>query len=76
MDVLEAAENVNLLICQDDSCPAGVFNGELCLSVFPCYSSDCSAEMLALEGFHILDFECLNVQVVQSKKLSCVSGYS
>jgi len=63
VDILEPTENVNLLVCQNDSCPAGVFDGELCLSVLSCYSSNCSAEVLALERFHVLDLECLYVQV-------------
>jgi hypothetical protein len=33
VDVLETAENMNLLICQDDTCTAGVFDGELGLAV-------------------------------------------
>jgi len=63
VNILEAAKNVNLLVCQHDSCPTGVFNGELCLSVLPCYSPNCSAEVLALERFHVLDLECLYVQI-------------
>jgi hypothetical protein len=31
--VLEATEDVDLLVCEDDTCPAGVLDGELGLAV-------------------------------------------
>lgn len=64
MDVLEAAQDVDLLIGKDDARARGVLNGKLGLAVFAGYATDCAAKMFALERFDVFDLEGFDVKVV------------
>ena len=51
-------------VCEDDTGPASVFDGELCLPVLPCDAADCPGEVVAVQSFDVLDFEGVEVEVV------------
>lgn len=55
-DVLEAAQDVDLLVCQYDACSACVLDGEAGLAVLACDSADGTAQMLALKVLDVFDF--------------------
>jgi hypothetical protein len=52
---------VNLLVGKYDTCAGGIFNGKLRLAVFSSNTTNCAAEMFALQRLDVLDFERLNV---------------
>jgi hypothetical protein len=43
VDILEAAEDMDFLVCEDDTCSAGVFDGEFGLAVFAGDAADSAA---------------------------------
>lgn len=51
-------------ICQNDTCPACVFDGELGLSVLTGNTTDRSRQVVTMQGFDVLDFERVEIQVV------------
>lgn len=64
MNVLETTENMNLLICEHDSSPTSIFNGELRLSVFSCNPPNCSTKVLAVKCLDVFDFEGFDIQII------------
>jgi hypothetical protein len=68
VDVLEAAEDVDLLVGQDDAGAARVLDGELCLPVLAGNAADGAAHVLALQGLDVLDLKGLDVQVVEAQQ--------
>jgi hypothetical protein len=64
VDVLETAQDVDFLVCKNDSCPRGVLDGEFGLSVFACDAADGTGEVVAAEGFDVFDFEGFDVEIV------------
>lgn len=72
VDVLESTQDVNLLVGQNHSCAAGVFNSELGLSILSSDTSNSTPKVLSVQCLHILDLECLNVQVVKTEKSNCI----
>jgi len=64
MDIFETAEYVYLGVCQYDARPAGILNRKFGLAVLACYTSNGSAEMLALERLDVLDLKGLDVKVI------------
>ena len=68
MNVLEATENMYLLIGQHNPRPARILNRELRLTIFPRYPSHRSTQVLAIKLLHILHFVALDLQVVQTEE--------
>lgn len=60
-DILESAEDMDLLAGEDDPRSRGVLNGELGLAVCACDAPDCASQVVALEGFDVFDFERFDV---------------
>jgi hypothetical protein len=68
VNVLKSTQNVDLLVRQHHTGPAGVLNGKLGLSILASNTTNRTAKMLSVERLHILNLESLDIQVVQSEK--------
>lgn len=68
LDVDEGAENVDLLVGDDDPGAGAVLDGELGLSPFAGEPADGPLLVLAAQRLHVLDLEGLDVEVVQAEE--------
>lgn len=67
-DIMEAAEDVNLLVCQHHSSLCRILDGKLCLSVFTGDTADRASKMLSLQRLHVLDLKALDIQIVEPQQ--------
>lgn len=63
---------MNLAVSNNNTTSGGILDSILGLSLLSAYSSDASAQVIAMKRLHILYLESLEIQVVQSQDSYCV----
>lgn len=74
LDAAECAQDMDLLVREDDSRLADVLNREPRLAVLACDAADGAAEMVPRERLDVLDLERFDVQLLHAKDRDGVFG--
>jgi hypothetical protein len=72
LNVTEATQNVNFLICYYNSRPCRVFYCVLCLSLFTADSSNTTTQVVTLKSFDVFDFKSLQIKIIKSQNCNCI----
>jgi len=55
--MMKRQKDIGSRVCEDNTCPARILNGELCFAVLACDTTNSSREMITLESLDILDLK-------------------
>lgn len=65
----------HLRISQYDTGLARIFNSEFGLSVFTSDTANSTRQVIAMQSLDVLDFECVDIKVVQSQKCNSILNF-
>ena len=73
-NILKRPQNVNSSVCQYDSGAGRILNCKLCFPVFTSDSTDCSRQMVAMQGLYVFDLERFHKQIVHSQQCQTIGN--